>query len=532
MVIIVTIIIWGAFGFLAFRSREEPGDVLRRVSTCLYKKSSTSRFLKGYIQSRDRQVLQNLLCLHPGQAPAQLLTEYYTGKIRIVLLVLLTGSMLACLTEFGGENSDVPVSQGIVSRGEEMRTITLEAKVTGGSKTIREKILLDVRERELREEEAEELYQEFIRVLEGVILGENVSAEEIRKNLCLPYEVEGYPFAVNWTSTDTSLLGYDGIVHLDTLESATEVWLRAEIVYGEQEWKHSWRLTLLPPLRTEKEQLIYDLKKYSDEAAQEYRYEESFPLPQMVGEREVIWRQVRESSGANILFIALAAAVAVYCMKDRDLQEELVKRRACMKQEYPVMVSKYALLLGAGMTVRGAFQKICKDYWEKWMDETATEMSDTGWRLLPGECGLKKSYRKKIFRLKSSKKGSYVKNARKKTSHEKRPGLHPLYEEMLYSCNELQAGVSESRVYENFGRRTGVQEYTRLCTLLNQNLKKGNATLVYRLKEEYDEALREGMRLRKRQGEEAGTKLLTSMVMMLLMVLLMIMLPAFSGLGI
>ena len=145
------------------------------------------------------------------------------------------------------------------------------------------------------------------------------------------------------------------------------------------------------------------------------------------------------------------------------------------------MVQKLVLYLGAGLTVRAAFGRIATEY----------------------EKGRKEGKR-----------------------------VQAVYEEMLYTCRELQAGVSEGAAYEHFGKRTGLQEYVRLSTLLMQNLKKGNSTLLQRLKEEADRACIEQLQNSRRLGEEAVTKLLLPMVMLLWVVMLIIMIPAFSSAGI
>ena len=147
-----------------------------------------------------------------------------------------------------------------------------------------------------------------------------------------------------------------------------------------------------------------------------------------------------------------------------------------MKREYADVVHTLVLYLGAGMTIRGAFLRMSSDK----EDEERT----------------------------------------------------PIYEEILYTCRELHAGVSEGSAYEHFGKRTGLQEYIRLSTLLTQNLKKGNATLLQRLKEEAAKASAERMQSVRKLSEEAGTKLLVPMVMMLGAVMLMIMIPAFSAMGV
>jgi len=93
----------------------------------------------------------------------------------------------------------------------------------------------------------------------------------------------------------------------------------------------------------------------------------------------------------------------------------------------------------------------------------------------------------------------------------------------------LHSGISEGQSYEHFGRRTGLQEYIRLSTLLAQNLKRGNSTLLERLREEVEKSAEERLQQSKRLGEEAGTKLLVPMVLMLAVVMAMIMVPAFSS---
>jgi len=176
------------------------------------------------------------------------------------------------------------------------------------------------------------------------------------------------------------------------------------------------------------------------------------------------------------LLLTLLATVGIYFLKDKDLHDEWQKRKNAMRMSYPMILNKFVLYLGAGMTVRGSFLKIAQD-WQKKGD------------LEGGE----------------------------------------IYLEMSYACNELHAGVSESLVYQRFGQRTGLEEYTKLAAMLSQNLKKGNATLLTRLQEESEKAQKEHMHMKKKMGEEAQTKLLVPMIMMMTIVMLLVILPAFSS---
>lgn len=142
---------------------------------------------------------------------------------------------------------------------------------------------------------------------------------------------------------------------------------------------------------------------------------------------------------------------------------------------YPEMVSKLSIYLGAGMTLKAAWEKICADY----------------------ELGKKDR------------------------------GKNPVYEEMNIACLEMKSGIPEGRAYEQFGRRCGIPIYSKFSTLLTQNLRKGSTKLGPLLKEESRLAFEERKNAARKAGEEAGTKLLFPMMMMLCVVMLMILLPAF-----
>lgn len=180
-----------------------------------------------------------------------------------------------------------------------------------------------------------------------------------------------------------------------------------------------------------------------------------------------------------LMLMTVCTSVAIFLFRDRDLHRQVLLRRERMKETYPVVVSKLTLYLGAGMTIRGAFRKIALDYSNRQDGEKE----------------------------------------------------QPLYEEMLYACNQLQAGISESRTYEMWAARTGLQDCARLSAMLAQNLKKGNAALLSRLKEEGDKALQEELNLRRKKGEEAGTRLLIPMIMMMAIVMVLVMIPAFQSFG-
>ena len=89
-------------------------------------------------------------------------------------------------------------------------------------------------ERKLTEEELEKSFAEAEGLLTGAILGENDRLEDVRKDLKLITELEGYPFQISWQSSVYSLVNSDVTVHNETLSEGEIVALTARFRY--EDW--------------------------------------------------------------------------------------------------------------------------------------------------------------------------------------------------------------------------------------------------------------------------------------------------------
>ncbi len=444
---------------------------LRKMVLCLYDFLNRRRLL---VRPGVRADLERL---YPDKDQEQLQRNYYAEKLEKSLLVILGGSVLAIFLALrtAGERSLEPgnaLRRGAVL--DEAGEVTLEAVLDGG----KERFSLWVEPVQLCAEEAESCYREFCEKLPELIAGENASLLEVNQKLDLLEKYAGYPFDVEWRSHNMDRVTSAGTVRLT--HEATEVRLQAKVSYGETEWQQEVTVRLLPEELTFQERRNRELAEELLAAEEEDRTKEYWVLPERVQGMPVKWRRAVQDNSLILWIGALLAGVLVYRMSDRDLHDRLEKQRIHMKREYSDVVHKLALYLGAGMTLQGAFGKIAAEY------------------------------------------------ERKKINGGPRS---PTYEEMLYTCRELKAGISESEAYEHFGRRTGLQEYIRLGTLMTQNLKKGSSSLLTRLHEEAGMAQSEQLKMGRKLGEEASTKLLLPMVMMLGVVMVIVMLPAFSSMG-
>jgi hypothetical protein len=149
------------------------------------------------------------------------------------------------------------------------------------------------------------------------------------------------------------------------------------------------------------------------------------------------------------------------------------QRLEVYEKEYAEIVSKFTMLLTAGMSIRNA--------WERIVFMNQKEASNT----------------------------------------------NSIYREMQQALLEMQKGVSELEVYERFGRRIGLIHYKKLMALFIQEKKRGSTNLLETMNREMLQAWEERKRKTRQQGEKIGTKLLLPMMGMLSVVFVIILVPAF-----
>lgn len=157
------------------------------------------------------------------------------------------------------------------------------------------------------------------------------------------------------------------------------------------------------------------------------------------------------------------------------MEKQRKKRENSLLMDYSEILSRFAVLTGAGYTIRQAWRKMVVD-------------------------------------------------------HEGKPP-RPVYEEMRVALNRMNTGISELQSYGEFGRRCGLRCYLRFVSLLENNLNTGGKNLRNLLEREVETAFEQRKDLAKRLGEEASAKLLLPLFLMLGVVMVMIVAPAFLTLG-
>ncbi|MCM1039994.1 MAG: secretion protein F [Ruminococcus sp.] len=461
-----------------------PGEVLflKGASWCIRCRERFSAYFsrknagRMYEKRLERNRLgQNLKLLHPELSEGYQIREFYIKQYSLALSVLFAGNLLSLCVAFSAQSARIVQEGGYINRrsyGEGDIEVSLLAQIEGEEGS---EISYTVEERKYDAEEITCLYKEASALLPKIILGDNSSLESVTENLQLVSAIEGYPFSIAWESNSYSLIHTDGTVCNETLQEAQIVMLRAYFRYEETEFEEVFPVQVRPAVLTKEETVLKNIKESLAAQDEKSRTDTVMLLPEQIGTKNIIWKEVIQDSSGYFFLLMCIAAVLVFLSKNKEVEQNLEKRSRELLLDYPEIVNKLTLYMGAGMTVRSAFWKMGEDY------------------------------------------------KKQKVSDRKRY----VYEEILLLCHELQSGVSETEVYAHLGKRCRLQPYMKLSALLSQNLRKGSNDLLRMLRQEVTSAFEERKNTAKKAGEEAGTKLLIPMMMMLCIVMVLIMIPAF-----
>lgn len=451
-------------------------------------KGLAKNLLQKWVQFQEKrkrtyfhpQLEFELTRLYPGVSGRKMVYEYYLTNISIGLKILGIGGILifvyVCSLSVNGSLIEQQyIERADVGKGE--KTVILDAQI--GEEKLND-ISIQVKEKELTSEEAQQLLDQTAKELPERILGENLSLYEVNKPLNLMNAWEDEPVSILWESSNYQVLREDGSLGEEIPESGVEVELTAVLSYKETEKTESIMVNVIPDELTKEERLIKDLDEEIAKNQEISNTSDYLILPDSVNDIPVLWKENRLGMTGLLIGLLIAAIGAVFWGKDQDLHKKYEERNRALFLEYSGFVSKLQLLIGSGMSMRGAFIRLGKDY---------QNIKNTG--------GEKK----------------YV------------------YEELLLAIRKMENGVSETEAYDYFSKRCDLPCYRKLISIILQNLRRGADGLEESLMNETKNAFEERKRTARKMGEEAGTKLLFPMMMIMGMVLVIILLPAYFSFG-
>lgn len=354
-------------------------------------------------------------------------------------------------------------------------------------------VTVEVGARHYTKEEAEGAFSEIMDGMEERIRGANPSLSEVRTDLALPTWLEAYGVRLRWSSSDPEILDSFGKLGEKVVsESASSlplegcwitlhVQLTAEGTFEPFRQDYEISVRVLPPEQTAQQTLTEGLLREIRRQEEAQQTADTLTLPKEYAGREIRYRSGVESGYGILPVLGVMLAILCYAREQADEKEREKRRERELLLDYAELLSKLMVLIGAGMTVRGAWERMVSDY------EAAVRAG--------------------------------------------RQRRRAAYEEMGQTWHQLQSGMPEGAAYREFGKRCRLQPYLKLSSLLEQNRKTGTKNLREILRIEMANAFEQRKNLARRLGEEAGTKLLLPLFLMLGIVMVMIMVPAMMTMG-
>ncbi len=418
--------------------------------------------------SRDMKTLY-------GKQSDRYLAEHDQKKVKLACLGIGVGLLLMILSFLGDLSGGELAADGTISRNgyeEASKDLQLQAQVDGETYDLQ----IEVEARRYTEQQLEEMTVDAADALERQILEENPSTDEVSTPLKLEDAMEGYPFTVEWSCSDYAVLHADGSIAAEQIpEEGLPVMLTAVLRYYDYEKIISFPVRVVQPELTAQEKLLRTLQQSVAVAEEEKRNEETMRLPKEADGKEIRWKEPVSFGATGFgLFGVLIGALLFWGM-DRDVRSAVEKRGEELKRDYPGIVRKLSIYMASGWTLRLAWEQVVREY------------------------------------------ERHCASGREKAA----------YDEMTVTMREMESGMTEGEAYLRFGHRTGLQQYRKLATLMEQNLKKGSGSLVRLLSEEARLAMQERRHQARSRGEKMSSKLLVPMMIQLGIVMLMILLPAF-----
>lgn len=392
-------------------------------------------------------------------------------KIYVIITVsALTAAVIVGLCMAGGRKELTQLIRP--EYGELYKDYELDVVYEGSE----EKISVTVNEKRLTFEEAEELFAKAYDELRLAMQEQNGNLNRISGNLKLPESVLDGRLEITWYSSDTEYVENNGELTDKAYKGLPEeefiVTMYAKV--SAQEYSASFEVpvclssSVIAASRSA-EAIITDMLMDTEQAQAKSSV---ITLPSQIDGNEVKYYEKQKSQWWKYPLLVIIVVFMYLFMKKHKAETIKKNRQRQLELSYAPVVTKLMLLTGAGSSIRGAWERLAKDY-----------------------------------------KGAGDADA--------------AYEELVKVNNEMKNGMSEQQAYSVFGKRCGLSMYVRLGNLLEQNLRKGTRGLSEHLEEEVREAFENRKALAIKLGEEAGTKLLIPMLLLLVIIIVICVVPAF-----
>lgn len=348
----------------------------------------------------------------------------------------------------------------------EERILNVEGKVENYQ------VDFDIPARVLEMDEIKEVLNNAKMEIGATFKGENLDNDHIERNVVMNSSYQNGLVMAEWRLDNYSYIYTNGeLANADLKEPVVcnaDVYLECE----NQTEMYSFSFVICPPSKTPLEAFIQGIKEQLFLDIEQTKTKESVTLPQEYDGYDLVWKKKKTNNGILVLVLGMIVIFGLGFGRIADERKKESERLNLLKLGYSDMLSNLSLLLGAGMSLRKAWEKMVM------------------------------------------------------SSRDRAGPYSPLCKEMEIALHQMQTGKSEVLAIEEFGKRTRLPCYRKISGILINYITKGSRDISVQLNNEVVLAFEERKSYAKIAGELAGTKLLLPMLMLLGVALVIIIVPA------
>lgn len=355
--------------------------------------------------------------------------------------------------------------------GSNHNEVSLMAETQIGGNLVEKEVSIKINPKIMSKDMQIKNLNEFIKSITNIILNQNKNLLEVLTPLNLINYDKSTGIRIDWESNDTNLVDINGFVNSINITGPKEVELRGTFKLMDTKLEkvfivrviNNENITYMNKVFARNIQAIGKLISLS--TGNEYMF---LPERDNLG-NDLLWTNGNDNLKSNLLLIFSISIIAIYFNRHKYLINKSKKFKSDIIRDLPSFVTKFILLLNAGLVVSSALEKIAFDY----------------------------------------------------ESNIRNQGIIPIYEELLIlEYKIVKTKTSLLTELKNLGERTKIREMSRFAAIISENINKGSE-LVDKL-----EAEGELLWTNRKKGIEEKARLteakLTFPLLILLIVLILL----------
>ena len=283
----------------------------------------------------------------------------------IALGILVTGADMAC--------SRIQMTPSIERNdyGKGKKVEELDVQIGNEKKKVRTSV--EVSERQYSAKEVQELFSRIIRKMDRLILAGNETLDRVDEDLDLVTDIPGEPVKVSWELDRYDVMDIQGKLKEQNIsEKGVLVKLNAVLTYTANEKEQaSYQCVacVYPKKLSGEESTKKDVEEAIKKADTATKEKKKLILPEMLDTNELRYYQPFNERGPVITVMGMMIGILLYALQKQNIRKAEEERKKQMIEDYPEVISKLTLYLGAGMTVKKAWRKITEGYMKEKEDE-------------------------------------------------------------------------------------------------------------------------------------------------------------------